>query len=163
LARWNADFPAGFAWKQVMNADRFGWRVVYVARVYQNARHGEKLLIADRLPGHGDEDDARLVRNRLGALRLQDTWMRGRWPVVGSWMAVTGGSGFGPHTNNPNTFYVGQVLNIAPPGARQAWHRCEAALWTPPTPPGGPTPPRMVGYPTAATVMPSVPTAGRPH
>ncbi|MUM15613.1 hypothetical protein FZI91_09225 [Mycobacterium sp. CBMA271] len=42
----------------------------------------------------------------------QDAWIPLAWPMPGNWLVVSGSTGYGPHHDNPNTFFVEQVHDI---------------------------------------------------
>lgn len=55
--------------------------------------------------------------------REQDSWFEDDWPEPGEYLLVTGRIGYGPHNNDPNVFFVDQVLRSAPPDALDTWRR----------------------------------------
>ena len=143
LSRWNLDLAAANAWSSLLQFTRDNSaQAVYVSSVYQRGQRGSKIVIAWREGGLGPEYGAALVRGPAGQMVFQDAWTWWHWPTPGSWIAVDGASGFGPHNNNPDTFFVGDVggadgvLATAPLGAPEAWLRCASVNWHPPCPPG---------------------------
>lgn len=87
------------------NAGR-GARLLQVVNPYQPARHGTKAIIVWCDTG---------VR--------QDAWFEGHRVFPGVFYLVAGQSGYGPHNNNPNVFYVNpqDVYLAAPAAAHAAW------------------------------------------
>jgi len=88
-------------WQQmnIMRERSPGAELVVVDQVYQRARRGCKAVI---------------VWQRSGI--AQDSWFEGMHLLPGDLLLVRGSSGWGPHNNNPNVFYVGrgQVLSVLP-------------------------------------------------
>jgi hypothetical protein len=57
----------------------------------------------------------------------QDTWFELAWPRAGDWLLVGGRFGYGPHNDNPETFYA-HILGVVPAGAWEAWQRQQRQL-----------------------------------
>lgn len=85
--------------------------LIAIASVYQPARRGAKAVIVWLETG-----------------REQDAWFANSWPAAGSIALVRGSTGWGPHNNNPEVFYVqpNQILNMLPPGTPEAVERHRA-------------------------------------
>ena len=47
-----------------------------------------------------------------GSNAVQDTWFEQSFPPLGSWVVVSGSPGYGPHNDNPQTFYVNRVHDV---------------------------------------------------
>ncbi|GAA0620923.1 hypothetical protein GCM10010174_44510 [Kutzneria viridogrisea] len=79
-----------------------------VANVYQPARRGSKAEIVWLATGY-----------------RQDTWFAYNWPRAGSIVLLRGSTGWGPHNQNPNVFYVApnQILSLLPPDTMAAVRR----------------------------------------
>jgi hypothetical protein len=47
-----------------------------------------------------------------GTTQPQQVWFEQAFPPQGSWVVVSGSTGYGPHNQNPQTFYVHRVHDI---------------------------------------------------
>jgi hypothetical protein len=81
-------------WKQLerlqaLSAATPGAELAEVTYVYQSARFGTKAVIT-----------------WLASGRRQDAWFEGNWPGPGAVVLLRGVTGWGPHNQNPEVFYV---------------------------------------------------------
>ena len=76
-----------------------------VTHVYQSARFGTKAVIT-----------------WLASGKQQDTWFEGNWPGSGAVVLLRGVTGWGPHNQNPDVFYVlpEELLSMMLAGTRRA-------------------------------------------
>jgi hypothetical protein len=90
-----------------------GAGLIGIVTVYQRARRGTKAVIMWLETG-----------------REQDAWFAANWPSAGSVALVRGSTGWGPHNQNPDVFYVqpSQVLDLLPPGTPEAVERHRARV-----------------------------------
>ena len=120
MAAWQQDLAAAQAWMRLCSAEMANpnLRVAHVTECYGvYPRSGTKAWITWRQPQAG-----------------QDAWFDMQWPTQGCWVLLQGETGYGPHNDNPDTFFVDHWLDVAPPGAPEAYQRCATANWAPPVP-----------------------------
>lgn len=95
LRAWERDSGLAALWENLHSvcASAPGLHVAHVSQVYATYRYrGSKAYITWWSTGAS-----------------QDTWFEGEWPAQGSWVVVSGGTGYGPHNHNPQVFYVGRI------------------------------------------------------
>lgn len=119
LRAWERDRALASYWLHLQETCRASahLHIAHVSQVYGSyPRRGTKAYITWLGIGHW----------------VQDTWFESAWPAQGSWVVVSGSTGYGPHNHNPRVFYVEQIHAIAPAGSLEAWNRCTERGWQPP-------------------------------
>jgi hypothetical protein len=100
LARWQQ-----LEQLQALSAATPDAELAEVTHVYQSARFGTKAVIT-----------------WLASGKQQDTWFEGNWPGSGAVVLLRGVTGWGPHNQNPDVFYVlpEELLSMMSAGTRRA-------------------------------------------
>ncbi len=105
--RRDAALAARWEW-MLSRTGTYGPWLARIVRTYQPARRGSKAYIC-----------------WCGTNRIQDSWFW-RWRGAdGTYVLVSGRTGWGPHNSNPQTFYIhpGQLLATVSGDAPAAWQR----------------------------------------
>ena len=100
LARWRQ-----LEYLQALGAATPDAELAEVTHVYQSARFGTKAVITWLANG-----------------KQQDAWFEGTWPGSGAVVLLRGVTGWGPHNQNPEVFYVlpEELLAMMSAGTRRA-------------------------------------------